>query len=1521
MSNALKSQNTWGGRRANSGRKKGTQTTRTHTTNTSSTQLHPNNSIVGSGSSSAQPTSTQTVAAAASTAPSTGAGFFTPRVSQQPQIVRPEDPSAVPEQSPLANTAAITQLNRDLSALAADGPLDARERIFDESLADEDEEDESMNTDIAQKETEAAEVKILSENHQWLKTTLDQIVKDTNGRLKMPRCYKDGHFWVRPIDPVFALKHAAVSGFSPRSLYLHPIFVWLPHFLPGRPDFFKCECGVSLCLNGYNENPIARRVSTLSGPDYFILTNRYLCPPRRGNNTGCGKNYQGTDPWIIHQLPEFVQRAFPASLSARGGLDTDQMDVMKATFAGHFGADPFSKMVRELKVLHHDRLEAMYYCAALHFGFRGPKQVPQFSKFDDPLSYAGYAPSTRYLKSMFAAWFSAHRVLIDRVMSSLSAAIIKADHTYKTIDHQCCLPGGEPIHSAMYSTVNTDEEVRAYAFTLTQSFPPLREVYERMQIELRRHGHSQTQLMYTDNPRAERKFHESVNPSLCEGVRHIVLDPFKDLPPFKPSGVSINYFSSQPAIDSACDGILETLSSLPPGETLIISLAIKCSAEALNMIQVRFSEKAYVFRVAQMKSKAHVPACLLSILTNKQIVKIGPCIRQSMQSISAAWSMPDSDFINSSSVVDLSHIAKVKGVLSDVTSSLPTLAGTVLKQSLPDFAYISTHDWNGDITEDDVQKLVQEVDCISQIYERLMKIDSVGLPLQPSQIRAGQLVTLVIGKAPLVEGELVAHNGSWPSPSDANVQMKISTASTVIKLTKLLVPGFIVARHGQTLQWLMDHGEHAIVQIRTLRSRSVTPPHPSDHDTSLGVPAPMNPPSPHASDHDTSMSGPAPRNPPSTSTSSQESQPLSLNSGHQLNPTPESQNDSTVDEDLEDTDHSEDDNLGNSTEGTVIEALRHTQEIIQQPKIGTTLASRVLDDAYHFMDRLLRLLSKKHSIFNEFAHQFSETIFIRDKDDEAKVRAVLEKKNIKWEYAIRAKKSALNQRIRRYIPPPEKLAADLKTLFDSFKDIRDSVDRAPGREHLFFSKDARKTADTLLETARLGFVSDPPGIALYYVRGKDRDGLTLYRTIRGTNSVEGGVHMLIRRIFGSLRASPELTEATISNWFLRRNRSVGHYNRTGKKWLGHFDIWLSDDLVEKALNLGIEPSIPIPRLLATRIATSESFGIIPVAATIAKEAAIIQLPPLNLHTVPHHNDVLLHALTRLCTKPCNIYRYIQLRQRTPVPVIPVHTVAEYRFFKEHVGAFPVASARDMSPELAWKTTNYVAFALFWNRQVMMQSPQILEADRRLYFKLPEQLLRHHKKTLQWKSSRATLYMGSNTESLTPIQELLGDANRLAIVLPAIPLEPEQVNFQIDATVGVDLESFDPMAIRRRVAEELRSDADFDAPIATENDPPPSSDEQPPPSPANPFPPVQPPQQGILRFDDGPNLSRTGERPSKKPRTDKGPSKESRKERRCARCVIANCVLMNSCKGKGGRIHCKCVGAAHDAADGKRVRRK
>jgi hypothetical protein len=200
------------------------------------------------------------------------------------------------------------------------------------------------------------------------------------------------------------------------------------------------------------------------------------------------------------------------------------------------------------------------------------------------------------------------------------------------------------------------------------------------------------------------------------------------------------------------------------------------------------------------------------------------------------------------------------------------------------------------------------------------------------------------------------------------------------------------------------------------------------------------------------------------------------------------------------------------------------------------MPTRVLDDPFHFMDRLLRLLPKTHSAFQAFSHDFSEAIFIRDKDDEARVHAVLDAKGISWDYAKRAKAAALNRRIRRYIPPRDILSQRLKLLFDGYKAVLCSTRQ--GRKQRFFSKEAEEMSKRLLQTAQLGFLSDPPGIPLYYKMGIDRDGLTIYRCIRGTNSVEGGVHMVVRRVFGSLQASPELAECILLNWILRHNSTV-----------------------------------------------------------------------------------------------------------------------------------------------------------------------------------------------------------------------------------------------------------------------------------------------------------------------------------------------------------------------------------------------
>jgi hypothetical protein len=84
---------------------------------------------------------------------------------------------------------------------------------------------------------------------------------------------------------------------------------------------------------------------------------------------------------------------------------------------------------------------------------------------------------------------------------------------------------------------------------------------------------------------------------------------------------------------------------------------------------------------------------------------------------------------------------------------------------------------------------------------------------------------------------------------------------------------------------------------------------------------------------------------------------------------------------------------------------------------------------------------------------------------------------------------------------------------------------------------------------------------------------------------------------------------------------------------------LRDEIVELAIQVASKPSFPLPRVLSTRIATSETIGILPIGKSLAESYKMTTLPRPNIIGVPHHRDTPVHILTRLSTKTTNLYRY------------------------------------------------------------------------------------------------------------------------------------------------------------------------------------------------------------------------------------------------------------------------------------------
>jgi hypothetical protein len=79
----------------------------------------------------------------------------------------------------------------------------------------------------------------------------------------------------------------------------------------------------------------------------------------------------------------------------------------------------------------------------------------------------------------------------------------------------------------------------------------------------------------------------------------------------------------------------------------------------------------------------------------------------------------------------------------------------------------------------------------------------------------------------------------------------------------------------------------------------------------------------------------------------------------------------------------------------------------------------------------------------------------------------------------------VQKRIRRYIPKPSVLFERLSSVFEFFKDKKDS------KGVLLLSKQNREDFLNILEHCRLGCLSDPEGVELYQKIGVDRNGLIL----------------------------------------------------------------------------------------------------------------------------------------------------------------------------------------------------------------------------------------------------------------------------------------------------------------------------------------------------------------------------------------------------------------------------------------------
>ena len=226
-----------------------------------------------------------------------------------------------------------------------------------------------------------------------------------------------------------------------------------------------------------------------------------------------------------------------------------------------------------------------------------------------------------------------------------------------------------------------------------------------------------------------------------------------------------------------------------------------------------------------------------------------------------------------------------------------------------------------------------------------------------------------------------------------------------------------------------------------------------------------------------------------------------------------------------------------ATESILVSNAESAELVQLTPQLlyeDTEIRTRVLGDIWHLMNQFK--IPVTHGLRRPFARALRDALFVPDQTDKAAVEEVLHKTGVTWEQMVLWKPDWVWKRVKRFVPCASVLYPRVAEVFRTFGPLKDATTNQP-----LFNKASFDTAKNVLENIRLGHYSDPINIKLYMAVGEDRKGLSIYRCLRGTNGIEGGIHMNIIKRFGSYNASPRFAVNLLRDYCLCHNLKVREY--------------------------------------------------------------------------------------------------------------------------------------------------------------------------------------------------------------------------------------------------------------------------------------------------------------------------------------------------------------------------------------------
>jgi hypothetical protein len=243
-------------------------------------------------------------------------------------------------------------------------------------------------------------------------------------------------------------------------------------------------------------------------------------------------------------------------------------------------------------------------------------------------------------------------------------------------------------------------------------------------------------------------------------------------------------------------------------------------------------------------------------------------------------------------------------------------------------------------------------------------------------------------------------------------------------------------------------------------------------------------------------------------------------------------------------------------------------------------------DIFHAMKRITERMPAKHPLLYPFCLEFSRSIFIFDQNDLAAVSEYLSGIGLSFERKWIISPDWIKKRVKARIPG----AAELKQRLIILKSKYSQIPNSAGQ---LFNNVVSKEWNNLMKHVEKSCLSDPEDFNLYVKKRKDRDGLQIYRCLRGTNAVELW-HQYLEMRFSSWAAGPDFAQAAMDLLLNRRNCRASVRNRPNFPDFGHYEHYLIDEINDLFTYLYGERRYQHWNPRSETKILRESFGIVPI---------------------------------------------------------------------------------------------------------------------------------------------------------------------------------------------------------------------------------------------------------------------------------------------------------------------------------------